>query len=126
GLGQEILKRWPVDLFQIGGVAVTGIEIVAEERAEIDLIKRIFFLGFRTSFVLLFNVFCVLALVGLFAPGHFVQQGDRGIQFSQIDSFYFRIVTELLRSSGAENAAFINNVSAIGDRKRFTHIVVRD
>ncbi len=83
GLGEEIFKRGTVNLFQIGGIAVAGIQVIAEERPEIDLIEGIFLLGLRAGFVLLLDVFCVLALVSFFTSGDFIQQWNGGIQLLQ-------------------------------------------
>src|SRR4051812_475468 len=83
GLGKKIFKRRTVNLFQIGRITVARIEIVAEERPKIYLIKGIFLFGLGAGFIFLFDVYCVLAFVGFLLSGNFIQQWDGGIQLLQ-------------------------------------------
>jgi len=45
---------------------------------------------------------------------------------AEIDALDLWIVAQLLRRSGPEDSAFVDDISAIGDRQSFTNVVVRD
>src|SRR4051812_46866878 len=45
---------------------------------------------------------------------------------AQVNSAHFRIVAQLLRRTGAEDAPFIDDVSAVGNRQRLAHVVIGD
>ena len=78
-LGEEILERGTLDVLHLAVGAVTGIEIVLEERAEIDLFERIFLFDGGDG------IFFVGGGSGAFAVffflADFVEQRNRVFQF---------------------------------------------
>ena len=78
GFGDEILKRWPLDVFVFALTAIAGIKVIFKERSEVDLFKRIFLVRRRRRF---FGGRQALAFF-LAAP-HIVDEGDCIFQFLQ-------------------------------------------
>ena len=84
GLGEKIFERRPVALFHLAGAAITGIEIIAKERPEIDLLERIFFLGCGGGCLnLRLALTGVVAVSGFFFAGDNVEHGNGWIKFLQ-------------------------------------------
>ena len=78
GLGKEILERGPLDVLHLTRAAIAGIEIVLEERAEIDLFEWIFLLNISGGGGAFFDR---RVIAFLFASIHVVDQGNGLFQF---------------------------------------------
>src|SRR5208283_2003542 len=87
-LGKKVLKRRPLDLLHFAVRAIAGIEIVLEERAEINLFERIFL--FDSSDRVFFVAGGSGALAVLFFLADFVEQRN-----SVLELFEDRVLDHL-------------------------------
>ena len=78
-LGEKILERRALDLFHLAVGAVAGVEIILEERAEIDLFEGIFLFDGGDGIFFVGGGSGALAVLLFFAD--FVEQGNGVFQF---------------------------------------------
>src|SRR5208283_1906917 len=72
GLGQKVLERRLLAVFHLNRSTKSGIEIFREERAKIDFVERVLFLGGGFGLLLLVGGQRTVAVHLLFARGNFV------------------------------------------------------
>ena len=92
GLGEEILERRPFDFFHFSRAAVARIQILLEERAEINLFERVFLFDGRDR--VLFGGSGMFAF--FFTAANVVDQRDAIFQFFQNRIFHHLGVDHVL------------------------------